>query len=431
VPEPTNEGTEDQDLSITQDTQSTEQTHETHNTNPTQEFLALLSKQSGSDASASGGFGEGGARAEARVSTSEAGAVGVRFETRGARTSQPQQTNTLATASLTREVDCRPCGGCCGNRRGRRLPARVYEFVEWVAGVLGVPMCRVVNEYLELFCVGGSGGGRVGVSERGLSRRVQYKAGYLLKMIAEAGELNQVIDRLILATKEYLEYAERRRVGEGEARQNVEDLARELGFNGIRDFALYLWWLVPSKVVRGMDGLIDPGFVERRGPYTDVLSVKCVLPHEGGRDWQVHTTMNLPKFLKALVTHFRYVHGLTDWRQVARWVITKPWRDVAVNQVGSEEGEVGREDWGRLSPSLRLYLFEDVLGKLVDVLMGVGLVEDLGGGNYKCVLDGVVVRGRFGLFKHLRNEHRDLANDVRGLVKSLGGAGVVTDKGAE
>jgi len=107
--------------------------------------------------------------------------VGVRFETRGARTSQPQQTNTLATASLTREVDCRPCGGCCGNRRGRRLPARVYEFVEWVAGVLGVPMCRVVNEYLELFCVGGSGGGRVGVSERGLSRRVQYKAGYLLK----------------------------------------------------------------------------------------------------------------------------------------------------------------------------------------------------------------------------------------------------------
>jgi len=250
-------------------------------------------------------------------------------------------------------------------------------------------------------------------------------------MIAEAGELNQVIDRLILATKEYLEYAERRRVGEGEARQNVEDLARELGFNGIRDFALYLWWLVPSKVVRGMDGLIDPGFVERRGPYTDVLSVKCVLPHEGGRDWQVHTTMNLPKFLKALVTHFRYVHGLTDWRQVARWVITKPWRDVAVNQVGSEEGEVGREDWGRLSPSLRLYLFEDVLGKLVDVLMGVGLVEDLGGGNYKCVLDGVVVRGRFGLFKHLLNEHRDLANDVRGLVKSLGGAGVVTDKGAE
>ena len=431
MPEPTNEGTEDQDLSITQDTQSTEQTHETHNTNPTQEFLALLSKQSGSDASASGGFGEGGARAEARVSTSEAGAVGVRFETRGARTSQPQQTNTLATASLTREVDCRPCGGCCGRRRGRRLPARVYEFVEWVAGVLGVPMCRVVNEYLELFCVGGSGGGRVGVSERGLSRRVQYKAGYLLKMIAEAGELNQVIDRLILATKEYLEYAERRRVGEGEARQNVEDLARELGFNGIRDFALYLWWLVPSKVVRGMDGLIDPGFVERRGPYTDVLSVKCVLPHEGGRDWQVHTTMNLPKFLKALVTHFRYVHGLTDWRQVARWVITKPWRDVAVNQVGSEEGEVGREDWGRLSPSLRLYLFEDVLGKLVDVLMGVGLVEDLGGGNYKCVLDGVVVRGRFGLFKHLRNEHRDLANDVRGLVKSLGGAGVVTDKGAE
>jgi hypothetical protein len=104
---------------------------------------------------------------------------------------------------------------------------------------------------------------------------------------------------------------------------------------------------------------------------------------------------------------------------------------VVVNQVGNEEGEVGREDWDQLSPNLRLYLFEDVLDKLVNVLVAVGLVEDLGGDRYKCVLDGVVVKGRFGLFKHLRNEHRDLASDVRGLVKSVGGAGVVADEGAE
>jgi hypothetical protein len=250
-------------------------------------------------------------------------------------------------------------------------------------------------------------------------------------MIAEAGELNQVIDRLILATREYLEYAERRRVGEGEARKNVEDLARGLGFSNIRDFALYLWWLIQSRVVRGMEGLVTFDFAERRSPYVDVLGVKCVLPHEGGGDWQVHTTMNLPKFLKALVTHFRYVHGLTDWRQVARWVITKPWRDAAVNQVGSEEGKVGREDWDQLSPNLRLYLFEDVLDKLVNVLVAVGLVEDLGGDRYKCVLDGMVAKGRFGLFKHLRSEHRDLVNDVRGLVKSLAEAGVVADEGTE
>jgi hypothetical protein len=250
-------------------------------------------------------------------------------------------------------------------------------------------------------------------------------------MIAEAGELDQVVDRLMLAVREYLEYAEHRRVGVEEARQNVEELARGLGFSNIRDFALYLWWLIQSRVVRGMDGLVTLDFVGRRGPYVDVLGVKCVLPHEGGGDWQVHTTMNLPKFLKALVTHFRYVHGLTDWRQVARWVIDKPWRDVVVNQVGNEEGEVGREDWDQLSPNLRLYLFEDVLDKLVNVLVAVGLVEDLGGDRYKCVLDGVVVKGRFGLFKHLRSEHRDLASDVRGLVKSLGGAGVVADEGAE
>jgi len=391
-------------------------------------FLGL-----GSAGSVAGGFGEGGARASARVSTSEPGAVGVRFEACGARTPQPQQANTSATASQpgSREVDCRPCGGCCGSRRGRRLPVRVYGFVAWVASVRGVPMCRVVNEYPELFCVGGSGGGRVGVSERGLSRRVQYKAGYLLKMIAEAGELNQVIDRLILATREYLEYAERRRVGEGEARKNVEDLARGLGFSNIRDFALYLWWLIQSRVVRGMEGLVTFDFAERRSPYVDVLGVKCVLPHEGGGDWQVHTTMNLPKFLKALVTHFRYVHGLTDWRQVARWVIEKPWREVAINQLGGGEGEVGREEWGRLTPSLRLYLFEDVLNMLVDVLVAIGLVEELGNGEYRCRLDGVVVRGRFGLFKHLRNEHRDLVNDAKNLIKSLAGAEVVADESAE
>jgi hypothetical protein len=250
-------------------------------------------------------------------------------------------------------------------------------------------------------------------------------------MIAEAGELNQVIDRLILATREYLEYAERRRVGEGEARKNVEDLARGLGFSNIRDFALYLWWLIQSRVVRGMEGLVTFDFAERRSPYVDVLGVKCVLPHEGGGDWQVHTTMNLPKFLKALVTHFRYVHGLTDWRQVARWVIEKPWREVAINQLGGGEGEVGREEWGRLTPSLRLYLFEDVLNMLVDVLVAIGLVEELGNGEYRCRLDGVVVRGRFGLFKHLRNEHRDLVNDAKNLIKSLAGAEVVADESAE
>jgi len=309
------------------------------------------------------------------------------------------------------------------------LPVRVYEFVEWVAGVRGVPLCQVVNEFPELFCVGGSGyGGRVGVSERGLSRRVQYKAGYLLKMFGEAGELDEVVDRLILAVREYLEYAERRRVGEGEARQKVEELAGRLGFSSIRDLALYLWWLIPSRVVRGMDGLTKPDFVGRRGPYVDVLSVRCLLPHEGGRGWQVHTTMSLPKFLHALVTHFRRDHGLTDWRQVAQWVIKKPWRAVAINQVG-KEGELGSEEWSQLTPSLRFYLFEDVLNKLIDVLVGVGLVEDLGHNEYKCVLDGIILRSRFDVYRHLSNVHNNLVNDVRNLVKSV--AGVVTDEGSE
>jgi hypothetical protein len=290
----------------------------------------------------------------------------------------------------------------------------------------------VVNQYLcgVLDLLRSGGGVRLG--ERGLSRRVQYKTGYLLKMVAEAGELNQVVDRLILAAREYLEYVNRRRVGEGEARQNVEGLARELGFSSIRDFALYLWWLIPSRVVRGMEGLVEFGYAERRGPYVDVLGVKCVLPHEGGGDWQVHTTMDLPKFLRALVTHFKYDHKLDDWRHVAQWVLRKPWHDIAVNQVGNEEGRIGREDWDRLSPSLRLYLFEDVLNKLIDVLVGVGLVEELGGGNYKCMVDGVVVKGRFNVYKHLRNEHRDLINVIRSLLDSMVRAKAVSnDEGSK
>jgi hypothetical protein len=288
----------------------------------------------------------------------------------------------------------------------------------------------VVNEYLcGVLDLLRSGGGGVRIGERGLSRRVQYKAGYLLKMFAEAGEVGQVVDRLILAVREYLEYVNRRVVSEGEARQNVEDLARELGFSGVRDFALYLWWLVPSRVVRGMDGLIDPGFVERRGPYVDVLNVKCVLPHEGGGDWEIHTTMNLPRFLRALITHFRHVHKLGDWRQVVQWVLRKPWREVVVNQLGGEEGEVRHEDWDRLSPSLRLYLFEDVLNKLIDVLIAIGLVEDLGDGKYKCVLDGMVTKGRLNVYKHIRNEHMDLDNDVKGLLESMVRAKVVSSDG--
>jgi hypothetical protein len=287
----------------------------------------------------------------------------------------------------------------------------------------------VVNQYLcgVLDLLRSGGGVRLG--ERGLSRRVQYKVGYLLKMIAEAGEVNQVIDRLVFGVREYLEYVNRRVVSEGEARQFVEGLARELGFSGIRDFALYLWWLIPSRVVRGMDGLVALGSVERRGPYVDVLSVSCILPHEGGGDWRVHTTMDLPRFLRALVTHFRYDHGLTDWRQVAQWVLRKPWREAVIDQLGGGEGEVNREDWGRLSPNLRLYLFEDVLGKLIDVLVAIGLVEDLGSGNYKCVLDGMVVKGRFRLFKHIRNEHMDLANVVKGLLESMARAKVVSSDG--
>jgi len=432
--QPAKENTKGQDINITgtaQDTQTTQDTHNTQQTNTAQEFLTYLGLSVGNNAvsSAVGGTDVG------FVATPTAPTpAGASVEAREARSPDRQEKTTsgLSSQPRSRVVDCRPCGGCCGNRVGFRVPAPLYDLLLRVAEREGVPLCRLLSDDLcELVELVRGRSGRVRVGERGLSRRVQYKTGYLLKMIAEAGEVNQVIDRLVFGAREYLEYVNRRVVGEGEARQFVEGLAHELGFSGIRDFALYLWWLVPSRVIRNMDGLITLELVERRGPYVDVLSVKCQLPHEGEGDWEIHTTMDLPRFLRALVTHFKYVHGLTDWRQVVQWVLRKPWREVVVNQLGGGEGRIGREDWDRLSPNLRLYLFEDVLNKLIDVLVAIGLVEDLGGGNYKCVLDGVVIKGRFGLFKHLRNEHKDLASDVRGLVKSVAGAGVVADESAE
>ena len=217
--QPTNEVTGNQDKSITQDTQDTEQTRntqQTQQTNLTQQFLALLNKQSVSAGGNAGGGAEGVAFATPIASPSAPGAVGVKVEARGARPTNLQANTTSESTALTRQVDCRPCGGCCGGvyRVGPRLPVSLYELVRLVAGVLGVPLCVVVNQYLcGVLDLLRSGGGRVRLGERGLSRHVQYKAGYLLKMFSEAGELGQVVDRLILAVREYLEYAERRRVG--------------------------------------------------------------------------------------------------------------------------------------------------------------------------------------------------------------------------
>ncbi|MFP3315934.1 MAG: hypothetical protein RXN91_06300, partial [Caldivirga sp.] len=83
----------------------------------------------------------------------------------------PASSQALAFAGVggSLEVDCRPCGGCGRWRRGVRLPGRVYGLVAWVAGLLGVPMCRVVNEVPELLGVRVRRGGGVKARERELS----------------------------------------------------------------------------------------------------------------------------------------------------------------------------------------------------------------------------------------------------------------------
>jgi len=152
--QPANDGAGNQDKSITQQTQNTEQTRNTNTTNLTQELLALLNKQNVSDANSSGGFSVGQARQVGVLNQQTEGPLGV-GQQRVVDGVNQQQTKTEESESQTVVVDCRYCGGCCGGRRGRRLPRHVVGLVRRVKELLGLRYeCEVLNTYPELFCQG-------------------------------------------------------------------------------------------------------------------------------------------------------------------------------------------------------------------------------------------------------------------------------------
>jgi len=230
-------------------------------------------------------------------------------------------------------VNCRYCGGCCGGLRGRRLPTRVVELIRLVKEVLGFKYeCEVLNRWPEVFCqrvrVRRS---RVKARERNLSRAVQFKASYVLGVVKYAGGLGEVEDRLRLAFEDYLSYR-----GGGDVDGFINGLLSELGFRSLRELALYLWWLLPSEVYGIMVGLVD--FVEatRRG-WVNIIKLRCRLRHSEGDVTEIPTTVDLPTFIRLIVRHFRHVHGLATWRDVAKAVLeTKKSRDAE-----KPEGDVG------------------------------------------------------------------------------------------
>jgi len=408
--QPSNENQE-QDLSLTrnaQDAQNTEQTRKTNTTDLTREFLATLGIQS--DASAAGGFGDCFARAEARASQSALGLAGVTVGDGTPRSLNSQQAGTEAissqSVSRSREVDCRPCNGCCGGHRWRRLPGRVYDFVAWVAGVRGVRLCDVVNEFPELFCQGvgrgrGHGLGRVKELERLLSREAQYKSSYLIKRLGECSSDVVCAHYVRLGVEGWLRlwfYLNNRASGEGVVEAYLGRIAKSLGFNGIIGLARYLRLVI--------QGLIIEYPTDRHAGYKDVLEVGCGLCGVSFR-----TTVGLPAFIVNLVRHFQVMHGLRTVGDVKAKV-----EELMVK-------ELDRKDKPKAHPVLRELVTEKLINTFADILVAVGLLEEADGGRLRCVLDGVEVDGAPEAVVHVLEHHHDVARDVKHLLEARGDYG--------
>ena len=197
----------------------------------------------------------------------------VEVQARAVDVTKPQKPTPEATAAQSLEVDCRYCGGCCGGRRGRRLPKKVVELIQAVKKELGLRYeCQVINKYPELFCrrIGRRGHGlsRVKELERLLSREGEYKASYVLGRLAECRN-DAVCWRYLRFGVEgwfrVVHLLANREPGDVEA--YFAGLIRGLGFSGVAEASRYL---------RLVDqGLVDFNYTNRGRGFRDVLSVRC------------------------------------------------------------------------------------------------------------------------------------------------------------
>jgi len=266
-------------------------------------------------------------------------------------------------------------------------------------------LCRVVNEYPELFCQGvgrgrGHGLGRVKELERLLSREGQYKGSYIVKRLGECSSDVVCAHYVRLGVEGWLRlwfYLNNRALGEGVVESYLGRIAKSLGFSGVVELVRYLRLVV--------QGLVVEYPTDRHAGYKDVLEVGCGLCGA-----VVRTTDPLPAFIVNLVKHFQVVHGLRGVEDVEARV-----GELVVRELDKRERR-------RAHPALRELVVEKLINAFVGVLVAVGLLEEAGGGGFRCVLDGVVVGGAPEAVVHMLEYHHDVVRDVKHLLEARGGA---------
>jgi len=306
---------------------------------------------------------------------------------------KPQKPTPEATAAHSVEVDCRYCGGCCGGRRGRRLPRRVYELVAWVAGVRGVAMCQVVNEFPELFCkrLGrrGHGVNRVKELERLLSREGEYKASYVLERLREC--LNDAIcwRYLRLGVEGWFRVVHLLANREpGDVDGYFSRLVRGLGFGSVVEASRYLRLVV--------QGLLEFNYTNRGRGYRDVLSVRCRIC---GR--VIDVAGPLPGVLFNIVNHFRVEHGLARLEDVETKL-----RELEERESNKPEGD----DTG-VKLLRRSAVVTQLVRLMIHRLVDRGLFERIGK-SYRCRACNSDVGDAIDALAHVMDYHYDVVDKL-------------------
>ena len=378
---------------------NTQDTPGTNKPNPvTQELLEKLGKPTqppASAASVTGGVTEVQG-CETDVAKPQPEGSSVEVQARAVDVAKPQKPPAVEAAQSL-EVDCRYCGGCCGNRRGLRLPAGVVELIQLVEGKLGLRYeCQVINKYPELFCrrIGRRRRRVASVKEfeRLLSREVEYKASYVLVRLNECRNDAVCWRYLRLGVEGWLDAVYR--LAGREPTVNVDDyvgrLARGLGFRGVVDLARYLKFLVQF--------LMDFNYVNRGRGFHDVLSVRCRLCGE-----VIDVTGPLPSVLARLIRHFKREHGLKAIGDVETKVKELRERETSRPEVDDTGIKLLRNS-AEVTQLVRL---------MVHRLVDRGLLERIGK-SYRCRACNADVGDAIDALVHVLKHHYDVFDKLLG-----------------
>ena len=332
-------------------------------------------------------------------------------QARAVDVAKPQK-HTAPEEAHSLEVDCRYCGGCCGGRRGRRLPKKVVELIRLIEEKLGLRYeCQVINKYPELFCrrIGRRGHGlnRVKELERLLSREGEYKASYVLERLREC--LNDAVCWRYLRFGvegwfRVVHLLANREPGDVEA--YFAGLVRGLGFSGVAEASRYL------RLVS--QGLVDFNYVNRSRGFRDVLSVRCRIC--GG---VIDVTGPLPGVLFTIVRHFKREHGLTGPEDVEAKV-----KELEGRGASRPEGDDIGVKLLRYSAGVT-----QLVRLMVHRLMDVGLLERIGK-VYRCRACNGDVGGAVEALVHALDHHYDVVNSLLSgrTTPSAGGINSVVDE---